>query len=310
MMQWLTRNWTAKLVSLILAVGLWLFAVGEEGVEVQRTIPLVIQVKNPQMSILETSTHSLQIVLSAPRALLSDMASKEIQAVHEIGGEVKNAGEYSFRVEPGEIELPSAQIRVVKIEPGVIQVTLDEVITKKLRIEPRFFGDPAFGYKVNQEEMQLDPNAVLIEGPKGQLEKQESVKTEKIDLVGRIRSFRRTVGLELPPNVRPISETLIDVYVPIREEFEEKHFENVPVKVLRALEVDGRVFVEPATLSFVLKGPKRQLENMAPEGIMVYVDASFLSFGEHEAAVQMVLPESVSLKEETPVTVKLKISKS
>ena len=82
MIQWLTRDWGLKLISLLLAVGLWYYAVGEESIEVTRVVPLEIKITNPQMSILETSTRLVQVTLTAPRALLSDLASAEIRAVH------------------------------------------------------------------------------------------------------------------------------------------------------------------------------------------------------------------------------------
>ena len=309
MIEWLTKDWGSKLIAFFLAVGLWYYAVGEEGIEVTRRVPLDIKVKNTQMSVLKTSAKSVLVTLVAPRALLSDLTSEKISAFHEIREDVKTQGDYSFRLEAREIKLPSPQIRVTRIEPEVIQVTLDELIVQKLVVKPNFVGEPAFGYKVNPEEVQLDPNAVLIEGPKVQLEKMDSIKTERIDLVGRIRSFRRTVELDLPPNVKPLSEVLIDIYVAVKEEFDEKVFENVPVKILRASESKEQIEVSPPAISFVLKGSKKQLEKLTGDKILAYADASPLGEGEHQIPVQMVLPQDVSLKDETPVTVKVAVKK-
>ncbi len=309
MIKWFVRNWGLKLFSLVLAIGLWHYAVGEEGIEVTRTIPLDIKVKNSQMSILKTSTHSVQVTFVAPRALLSDMTSQDIRAVHEIGNEVKHAGDYSFRLEPREIQIPTLQIRVTKIEPEVVGVTLDELIVQKLAIQPNFIGEPAFGYTVSKDEIQLNPNAGLIEGPKGKLEKMESIKTEKIDLVGRTRSFRRTVAVELPDYVKLLSEGLIDVYIPIREQFDERTFENILVKVLRPSGGNEKIELKPAKISFTLKGPKRLLDKLVAEKILAYVETADLPAGEQDVPVQILLPEGVSLKDGNPVTVKVNIKK-
>jgi len=309
MIQWLTRDWGIKLISLILAIGLWYYAVGEESIEVTRTVPLEITIVNPQMSILSTSVQMVQVTLSAPRTLLSDIASREIRATHEIGSEAKEAGDYSFRLEPREIKLPSPQIRVAKIEPEVVRVTLDQLIVKKLEIKPNLVGEPAFGYKLSEKEIQLDPNAILIEGPKGALEKLDSIKTEMIDLVGRIRSFRRTVELDLPPNIKPLSESLVDVYIPIKEEFDEKQFQDIPVRVLGPADVNVRTTVEPPVISFMLKGSRRQLEKLAAENIVAYLDVTKLDSGQHELPVKIVLPEDISLKESAPTIVKVSIKK-
>lgn len=306
---WLTKNWVLKVVSLILAFGLWYYALGEEGIEVKRTLPLEIRVENSQISLLKSSAKHIKVTLSAPRSLLSQMTSGEMTAAHVIGNEAKSAGDYSFRLQPREIQLPTPQIRIVKIEPEVIEVTLDELIVQKLAVKPNFVGEPSFGYTMSEEEIQMDPDAILIEGPRGKIEKLDAVKTEALDLVGRIRSFRRTVSLDLPPNVKPLSEAVVDIYVPIKEEFNEKSFEEVDVKVIRSTDAKEKITVEPEKISFVLKGSVRQLEKLSPEKIVAYLDLSEYDDGEYVVPVQLVLPEDVTLSGDEPVEVAVTIKK-
>ncbi len=307
MIRWLKRNWALKVISLVLAIGTWYYAVGEENIEVTRVIPLKIQMENAQMTISELSTRSVQVTLSAPRALIVNLASQDIQAVHKVGAEIKSAGEYSFRIEPSEIRLPSFQIRVVKIVPEVVTVKLDELIVQKLELQADFVGEPAIGYKLLTDELRMDPNAILAQGPKGVLEQMKSAKTEPIDLVGRIRSFHRTVEVQLPPNVKSMSESLVDVYIPIREEFGEKEFKDVPIKILRAPTSGGVVDLSPDKVSFILKGSKIYLEKLAPESLLAYVDLATLKKGDYELPLQLVLPENVSLKDKEPIKIKVAI---
>ncbi|OGW79782.1 MAG: hypothetical protein A2Z83_03625 [Omnitrophica bacterium GWA2_52_8] len=309
MIAWLSRNWLLKFIALCLAVGLWYYAVGEEDIEVTRTVPLELAVKNPQMSILKASTDMVQITLAAPRALLSELTSEEIRAAHEIGAEAKTAGDYSFRLEPREIIIPNVQIRVVSIQPEVIQVVLDELIAKKLRVEPDFAGEPALGYTVVQNEIQIDPTAILVEGPKSQLEKQESVKTDPIDLVGRIRSLRRTMSLRLPANLKPLTETMIDIYVPIHEEFEERFFDQVPLKIMAPVDGAHPIKIAQSSISFTLKGSKGQMEKLSAETMLAYIETAALEPGEHKVPVRLVLPEDVFLKEGTELTADIEVKK-
>ncbi len=307
-MRVLTHNWGLKLVSFFLAVGLWYYATGEEGIEVTRFIPVEIRVENAKMSLLKTSTRSVQVTFMAPRALLSDLTSEAIKATHKIESKIDKAGDYSFRLEPGEIQLRTPQIRVVKIDPDVIQVSLDELIVQKLAVKPHFLGEPAFGYKVNQNYIQLNPNAVLIEGPKAQLEKMDSIKTEKIDLVGRVRSFRRTLTLDLPVNLKAVSEDLIDVYIPIQESYDEKKIEGITVKTLGGAGKE-KVTFDPALVDLVLRGPKKQFEGLIASKITAYVDTSEISSGEHELPLIVILPDGVTQKDAKPALIKVKIEK-
>lgn len=310
MKAWLARDTGLKIISLILAMGLWYYAVGEEGIEITRTVPLKLKVHNEQMSVLSVSAESIQVTMMAPRSMLSKIASEQIAASHEIGAEVKTAGEYSFRLEPREIDLPTPYIRIVKMSPEIVQVTLDELITQKLEVKANFSGEPAFGYKVQDEELELNPNAILIQGPKAQLEKYSAVKTKPIDLVGRIRSFRRNVELELPSNVKAKSESVIDVFVPIKEVFDEKLFENVAIRVLKSPEEDRAIELTPETLSFTLKGSKRKLDKLEPSKVMMFIDVSKLETGTHETAAELMLPEEVTLKEGSDLKVKVSLKKA
>ncbi len=309
MIRWFTHNLGMKLISLLLAVGLWYYALGEERIEVTRTVPLKITVQNSQMSILKTSALSVQVTFGSPRASLAELASSEIKAVHEIKSDVNRAGDYSFRLEPREIKLNTPQIRVLRIEPEIIQVTLDELIVQKLAVEPNFSGEPAFGYNLIKEKAELNPNAVLVEGPKGQLEKLKTIKTEKIDLVGRIRSFRRTVALELPSNVKILSEALIDIYAPIQMKLDEKNFADIPVRILKDPAGSARVEIKPRTFSAALNGPKAELEKLSADKIVAYIEISTLPPGEYTLPVQVVLPPAVGFKEENSLSVQVLIKK-
>ncbi len=309
MVSWLTKNWGLKIISLLLAIALWYYAVGEENIEVTRMVPLKIIVKNQQMSILKKSVHAVQVTFVAPRALLSDLTREGIRAVHEIGNEVKKAGDYSFRLEARELKIENPQIRVAKIEPEIIQVALDELIAQKMPVKANFAGEPAFGYKVAEAQIEMSPNAVMVEGPKGQIEKIDAIKTEKIDLVGRVRSLRRTVTLELPENVKLLGEPYIDVYVPINEASDEKKMEGIPVKLVAGALENRKVEIQPPQVSLVLRGSQKRFETLKPEDILVFVDVSLLSPGEHEAAVKVVLPEGIVQKDDKPLTVKISIKK-
>ena len=309
MIKWLVEDWKLKLISFILAIGLWYYAVGEEGIEVTRNVPLDIKLENAQMSILKQSTKLVQVTLFAPRALLADLTSEKIMATHDIGPEVKTAGDYSFRLEPSEVKVPNPQVRVLKIEPETIAVKIDELMVQKLQVKPQFVGEPAVGYKVITEDIQMNPNAVLIEGPKGALEKMESVLTEKIDLVGRVRSFRRTVALALPDNLKALSEPLIDLYVPIQEEVAEKIFEGVPVKIVRASLENNKMEIAPAVVPILLKGAKVQIDKLQSQTIMAFVDVSGLQPGQHDLPLQLTLPEGVALKDKRPVMIHINIKK-
>ena len=299
MITFLTRDWGTKLVSLVLAVGLWYYAVGEEKVEVTRTIPIELKMEEEKLSVVGKPVRVVTVTLQAPRSLLANLASEELKAEHWIKN-VKNPGDYNFRLEPREIQLPSEKVRVVRVEPDVIRVQIDEIIVQKLEIESVFLGEAAFGYRVDTTKVQLDPSSVLAEGPKGQLEKLRKIKTQPIDMVGRVRSFRKTVRIAEVPGLKFLSESLVDVYVPVEEALTERTLEEIPVKVLGTPTQISRVRVEPTKVTLILQGSTRDLEAVDPARLLVYAEISGLSEGTHEIPLQVVLPPGTYLKQSLP----------
>lgn len=299
MIAFLTRDWATKLVSLVLAVGLWYYAVGEEKVEVTRTIPIELKMEAEKLSVVGKPLRVVTVTLQAPRSLLANLASEELKAVHWIKN-VKNPGDYNFRLEPREIQLPSENIRVVRVEPEVIRVQIDEMIVQKLEVESIFLGEAAMGYRVDAAKVQLDPSSVLVEGPKGQLESLRKIKTQPIDMVGRVRSFRKTVRIAEVPGLKFLSESLVDVYVPVEEALAEKTFEGTSVKVFGTPAEFSRIRVEPAKVTLVLQGSTKDLEAIDPAHLLVYVEVSDLDPGTHEVPLQTVLPQGTYLKEDLP----------
>ncbi len=296
---WLTDNWGLKIVSLILAVGFWFYVVGEESVEFTKTIPIEIIAPNEKLSIVKSSTSFLEVTFQSPRHLFSALSSANISAHHKIQGAEK-AGDYSFNLQSSDFSLPAPEIRITKIFPPYITVTLDEVIVKKLPVKVDLAGEPAFGYLVDEKAIDLDPNAVLVEGPKATLEKMDTIKTEPIQLVGRVRSFRRTVRLNQGLELKILGDGITEVQIPVMPEVSEKEIKDVSVKALGTPSDHRQVELKSGDIPIILKGPRAVLEQVVPHDILAFVDVDGLEEGIHQLPVKFILPNDVILKGDPP----------
>ncbi len=306
LISWLVNNWALKLVSLILAIGFWFYVVGEESIEFTKTIPIEILSPNEKLSIIKSSNSFLEVTFQSPRHLFSALSSANITARHKIQGAEK-AGEYSFNVQSSDFSLPAPEIRITKIFPLYITVTLDEMIVKKLSVTVDRVGDPAFGYRVDEKIIDLDPNAVLVEGPKAVLEKMDTIKTEPIQLVGRVRSFRRTVRIHQGLELKIVGDGITEVQIPIFPEVAEKELKDIPVKPLGVPSNDYRAELKAHDVPIVLAGPRAVLDQMVPNDILAYVDVDGLKEGTYQVPVKFILPRDVILKKDPPaVSVEVK----
>lgn len=313
MAKWLTSNWLTsnlkiKLVSLFLAVVVWLYASGEERVEVSKIIPVRFEAPSKTMKVLDNSLKSVKVTMLVPRNILSSVSSAELSAYHKIK-DVNRAGEYSFLVNRQDFDLPPGNIQITKIEPEVIKVALDEVVSIKLPVEPNFLGEPGIGYAVDKENIMLDPNAAMIEGPKSKIERMTTVFTEPIDLVGRTRSFSKKIQLMLDPDLKSvISPLLIDIYVPIKEEFSDVNVPDLKISVLSSPDQSYKVELDPSVVTVTLKGPLASFEGFDPKTILAYVNIQNLKEGDYSLPLELKLPSRVSLKGDPPL-VKVRLEK-
>jgi len=298
--KWMTENLGLKLVALLLAIGFWFYVAGEESIEMTRTVPLKISTANEKVRLVKSSTKFLEVTLQAPRHLLQLLSSADIRAVHEIE-EAQQAGDYSFHVNVKDFSLPAPEIRISKIFPTFVTATLDEVIVKKLPIHVRLMGTPAFGYRVDESAIELDPNAVLVEGPKAILEKMDAIDTEPVQLVGRIRSFKRTVMIPELPDVKPLGDRKTEAHIPVKAEYAEKELEDVLVKPLGIPSSGHYVRLETDRTSIVLKGPRAVLEKLQLQDILAFVEVDGLKAGNHQVPLKLILPPDLALKEEAPL---------
>ncbi|OGW86576.1 MAG: hypothetical protein A3C35_08475 [Omnitrophica bacterium RIFCSPHIGHO2_02_FULL_46_11] len=299
-LSWLIENWGIKLIALILAVGFWFYVVSEESIEATKTIPLAIISPSNQLRVVKSSSSFLEVTFQSPRHLFSAFSSGNVTARHKIEG-IQKPGDYSFNVSVNDFTLPAPEIRVVKIFPSFITVSLDEVIVKKLPVQVDLVGEPAYGYRADQEAIELDPNAVLVEGPKAALEKMDTIKTEPIQLVGRVRSFRRTVKIAVLPEIRVVGDAITEVQIPIKAEFSEREIPDVHVKILGTPSADRYARVVTDQIAITLKGPQAVLDKLAATDILAYVEVEGLKEGIQEVPVKLILPPEVSLKEKFPL---------
>ncbi|HLD56147.1 MAG TPA: CdaR family protein [Candidatus Omnitrophota bacterium] len=296
---WLTENWGLKLVSLLLAIGFWSYVVAEESIEVTKTVSLEILPPTDKLSVVKSSTSFLEVTFQSPRHMFSALSSANLMARHKIEGAQK-AGDYSFNVSPSDFTLPAPEIRIVKIFPSFVTVTLDEVIVKKLPVEVELIGEPAFGYRADREAIEIDPNAVLVEGSKAVLEKMDTIKTEPIQLVGRVRSFRRTARIHQAPEMRIVGDGITEVQIPIKAEFSEREFLDVPVRPLGTPVLNHLAKPEAEKIPLVLKGPRAILDKLAASDVLAYIEVDNLKEGTYQLPVKLVLPPDLSLKDEPP----------
>lgn len=191
-MKIITKNLTLKVISLILAVILWLFVKSTSEGEVGLMVPLEFFGVPSSLIVTEVSEDAVMVRIMGPLSQLERLSTKEGRARIDLSG--ARPGTNTFHILPDNLNLPSA-LKITQISPSSIRVELDRVVNKVVHVKVVMKGKPAPGYRVTK--IIVDPPAINLQGARRQLEDLQEVLTEEIDLTGLRETQEIEVALRL-----------------------------------------------------------------------------------------------------------------
>jgi len=214
MASWLRRlfleNVGYKVISLLLAIGLWLAVARTPVAEIEMRVPIEFRNLPDNLEIDSASFTEAQVRLRGPERVLHGMSTADVQAEVDLGN--MQAGERTFDLTARHVHVPQ-DVQVVQIIPGQFHLAFDNRVTRTVEVHPRVTGIFSGGMRVAQ--VTADPTTITVTGPQRRLEKLESATTDPVDASGAIgRATFTTQAYVADPLVqvvhpRPIQVTVI-----------------------------------------------------------------------------------------------------
>ncbi len=292
-------NLGLKVFSLVFALGLWLFVnAGQKAME--RAIVVPLEYRNISSDLMVGSPGPGQVelwVMGAP-ALLSRLDPETLKVALDLQG--ARAGTSSFRLNPDSFNPPRG-VRITRISPSVINISLDSIAERSLPVTVPFAGKPPFGYKVARVE--VSPETVNVRGAASELARMASVDTLPFELDGRT-SITREMRLGLAGKSLTSSPDRVTVSVALEEERMVREFDHVEVK---ARDFRGKYKISPRQLYLRLSGPMRILDKFRLGEEQVYLDLNGLGAGVHAVPLSLKLPPELNVEEKKPDRFKVRI---
>lgn len=226
MIRHLSENWILKIISLVFAVVLWFFVMGEQKQEVGFSVPLRL-VNIPDGLMLANEVPNLiDVRISGPRTLLMNLSPQDIGISVDLGD--LKPGLTSFKRLDERLNIPSA-LRVTRLSPSFVDVKLERVREKTIPIKVVTEGDLPEGYTL--VKIEYTPKNLVITGAESELKRINEVSTEAVSLDNVRESFTEMV----PVVYRGIYTNLKDpVAVEVQAEIEappEPETENQPGEI-------------------------------------------------------------------------------
>lgn len=182
------HNLGLKLLSLALAVGLWLAVDREPVAEVAVDTAIEFENMPTNVEISSENIPKAQVRLRGPQRIVRRLQASEVYG--EINLENVKPGERTYDLTAVQIHRPQ-ELEVVQVVPSQIHLAFDTRLTRQVPVQPRVVGTFATGYQISQ--VLVDPPAITITGPKKRVDAVEAATTDPVDVTGAINraSFMR-----------------------------------------------------------------------------------------------------------------------
>jgi len=300
----IVRNKALKFFSLLLAISLWFFVMGEKEAEFSFSdVPLVLINKPADLIITKQTADKISLRVSGSRTILATLSSSTIKATIDLEG-VK-PGTTTIKSLIGKIKLPNGT-KITSISPAELSLTLEPMVTKKIPIHLATKGMPKEGYEISH--VSIKPEFVEVGLAKSEAKDLEKVMTEPLDISGAKEGIEKEIALVLtdldPP--RSISSRKVRVSVSINEKIIEKTLPTIAVEVVDPL---YKTNVTPSTIHLTVKGPYHLVKELTGNSISATIDLKEVKPGRYSKKAGIKLPENVTLVEAKPLWFKVVVSK-
>jgi YbbR domain-containing protein len=289
------RNRTIKFFSLLLALTLWFFVMGEKKAEFSfADVPVEFINKPPDMVVTRQSPRSVNLRVSGSRSLLATMSSSSLKAVMDLEG--AKPGTMVFSDVSEAVSLPNGT-KITSISPAAVELTIEALTAKRVPVTVDLQGEPASGYVV--QGVSVDPPLVEVRVGESEVAQLQQLLTRPVDIAGETKSVAREVPLVLtnldPP--RSVSKKKVQVAVTINSRIREKTLSGIPVIVVGSR---YKANIMPETIQVRIQYPYQLEETIAAGGIIATIDMTDGKPGTYSRQSAVKLPEGVALLESIP----------
>jgi YbbR domain-containing protein len=300
---WPFRHMGLKLMSVGLAVLLWLTVSGEEMVERGLRVPLELQQFPAGLEIQGEAPSTVDVRVRGTSGALSRVAPGDVVAVLDL--RAARAGNRLFPLTPELVHVPFG-VEIVQIIPSTIALSFEPSVTREVPVVASTEGEPAPGYVLGR--VTVTPDRVEIVGPESAVKRAREALTETISVADLRESETAAVTIGLTdPALRLKTQRSASVQVQILPGPGERTVRNRPIH-LQNLGPHLSAQAMPVVVDVGLRGSRESLSRLDADSVTAYVDLAGLGAGDYVLAVHATASDQAGVTLIDPATVKVRIS--
>jgi hypothetical protein len=192
------RNLGLKLLSISIAVMLWMIVGGQGVVERVLRAPVEYQNLPPGLELVGSLPETVEVRVRGSSGPLSRMVTGDMSIVMDL--RTVEAGRRVFNLLPSQVRAPFG-VNPVQVSPASVTVEFEAAGLRSVPVQPEISGKPASGFEVG--EVIVEPKTVEVAGPVSALEALAAVTTEPVSIASASKTVKQTVPIGVPsPNAR------------------------------------------------------------------------------------------------------------
>ncbi len=216
---WLLKNIDIKLLSLFLAIILWLYIASGENPIIENFFDASLNMNNlGENLVVKEFPPTVSVGIKGPKDVINSISPHQIIGVVDFS-DINEAGIYKLKVEV----IAPKRTEITRIIPSDIKVDLERVLTQIVEVEYSLIGIPEKEYSL-ADEPQLDPSKVKITGAQSILEKIKQIIctidisgikddiNKKIEVKALDANGGEIKGVKIEPNIVEASISLTRGY--------------------------------------------------------------------------------------------------
>jgi YbbR domain-containing protein len=301
---WPFRHLGLKLLSLGLALLLWMAVAGEEIVERGLRVPLELQQLPANVELSGDVPTGVDVRVRGASGALSRIGAGDVVAVLDL--RAARPGRRLFPLTPDQVRVPYG-VEIVQVTPSAVAMTFEPSATRLVPVLPSVDGRPAPGYVVGT--LTADPPNVEVVGPESAVKRATEVLTEPVLIAGAKDRVRETVTIGvLDPSLRLKNTKSAVVTVQMQPAPAERVLHNRPVHLRN---VSGNLIAQadPATVNVTLRGSREGLARIVADEVSAFVDVAGLGAGQYSLDVHVDVEQDAGVTKIDPTSVQVRITR-
>lgn len=214
------RNYSLRLLALLLAFALWLYVSNEQSPLREKILTIDLEKSGLEQGLVISGgmPETVKVKVQGNRNQLANLIPDDFSAVVNIPA--GRTGDFTI---PVQVNVPTG-LRLAQVTPAEVSLSVDSVAEKQVAVAVSLRGTPGQGYTALAPFYQ--PDTVVVRGPTRALEGIKQA-TALIDIQGAVQDVDQVLQVSVGSSNVTLEPSTVRVVVPI--------VEMVPTKIVPVL---------------------------------------------------------------------------